>query len=392
MKVCPVCGRLYGEGDFCQADGQPLDKPSRVPPRSDEEDGRVGQLMLERYLVFRVVADGGMGRVYEALDQQAQRQVALKVLHTDVARDSVSVERFKREYEVSRQLPHDHIVEVLDFKATKDATYVLVMEFLGGETLRATLKRERALAPGRAIRLVSQLALALDPAHDLGLVHRDLKPDNVFLCQTVDGDVVKVLDFGSVKQRGADKQLTIMGTTIGSPFYMSPEQAQGLSTLDRRADVWAVNALMYEVLTAALPFTAPTAPAILLQILSGVPKPPSQVASTLPLALDAVMSRAFDKDPQLRTGTVGDLADELGQAFGLQGTHADWARATEAELEARVCPPDTGARADVAESFFVGRSGALSPAARKSRSMLGWALLGLLLAVTVVLGYLVSGR
>src|SRR5688572_1741618 len=144
MRACPVCGRLYPEADFCQADGQRLGTLSQSPPRTDESDPRVGQLLLDRYLVFRVVADGGMGRVYEALDQQAQRQVALKVLHAEVGQDDVSVERFKREYEVSSQLSHAHIVEVLDFKAARDSSYVLVMEFLAGETLRAALKRLRS--------------------------------------------------------------------------------------------------------------------------------------------------------------------------------------------------------------------------------------------------------
>jgi serine/threonine-protein kinase len=388
MKVCAACGRLYAEGEFCQADGRPLEKPSRVPPRSDEDDGRVGQLLLDRYLVFRVVADGGMGRVYEALDQQGQRQVALKLLHADVARDEVSVERFKREYDVSRQLPHEHIVEVLDFQPTRDGSYALVMEFLGGETLRATLKRERVLTPGRAIRLVSQLALALDPAHERGLVHRDLKPENVFLCQTVDGDVVKVLDFGSVKQKDAEKQLTVMGATIGSPFYMSPEQAQGLLTLDRRADVWAVTAVMYEVLTGSLPFSGPNAPAILLQILSHEPTGPSRLVSGLPEALDRAMSSGFHKDCERRTPTVGELADQLGRAFGLAGGHADWARLGEAELDTLVASKRAAALATQ------GAQALTSDPARHEGRRSGWSLwlVSILLAGAVLGGYVLLTR
>src|SRR5690606_9243968 len=127
---CRVCGRLFSdEAAFCQADGQELSRVSQTPGAGDPNDPRVGQLLCDRYLVYRVVADGAMGRVYEALDQKQERHVALKILHEDVARDEVSVERFKREYEVSRQLPHQHIVEVTDFQPTDDS-YVLVMEFL----------------------------------------------------------------------------------------------------------------------------------------------------------------------------------------------------------------------------------------------------------------------
>jgi serine/threonine-protein kinase len=219
-----------------------------------------------------------MGRVYEALDMQERRNVALKILHADVARDEVSVERFKREFEVSRTLPHQHIVEVLGFQPTHDGTYALIMEFLYGEELRNTLKREAVLAPARLVRMLSQAALALDAAHAMKLVHRDLKPDNLFLCQTREGDIVKVLDFGSVKDKGESaKKLTVLGTTIGSPFYMAPEQAQGLDTLDHRADVWALAAIAYECMTAHVPFAGSNGPSILLEILTKDPKPPSEV-------------------------------------------------------------------------------------------------------------------
>jgi len=239
MKACPICGRLYpDDAGFCPVDGSQLTSATQVPVLADSQDPRIGQLLCNRYQVRRVVADGGMGRVYEALDMQARRNVALKVLHPDVSRDEIAVQRFKREFEVSKMLPHDHIVEVLDFQPTTDGSFVLVMEFLYGEELRSTLKREGVISPGRMVRLLSQVAIGLDEAHARKFVHRDLKPDNLFLCQTSDGDIAKLLDFGSAKDKGESaKKLTVLGTTIGSPFYMAPEQAQGLDTLDQRADV-----------------------------------------------------------------------------------------------------------------------------------------------------------
>ncbi|HET9929117.1 MAG TPA: serine/threonine-protein kinase, partial [Polyangiaceae bacterium] len=270
MKACAQCGRLYpDDAGFCPVDGAALGRPTSVPVPVDATDKRVGQLVCQRYQIRRVVADGGMGRVYEALDLRVKRNVALKILHAEVADDEVAVERFKREFEVSKQLPHDYIVEVLDFQPTGDNTYALAMEYLYGEELRATLKREVVISPARLVRMLSQIAIGLDEAHARQFVHRDLKPDNLFLGQTSDGDIVKILDFGSVKDKGESaKKLTVLGTTIGSPFYMAPEQAQGLDTLDHRADVWALAAITYECATGQVPFQGNNGPSILLEILT----------------------------------------------------------------------------------------------------------------------------
>jgi serine/threonine-protein kinase len=294
---------------------------------------------MGRYLVYRVVADGGMGRVYEALDKALNRHVAVKILHPDVARDDVSMQRFKREYEVSKALPHEHIIEVVDFQATDDGSFALVLEFLVGEELRATLKREKVISPARAIRMLSQVAMGLDLAHSRKLIHRDLKPDNIFLCQTVSGDLSKVLDFGSVKDKNQTaKQLTVMGTTIGSPYYMAPEQAQALETLDQRADVWSLAAIFYEVVAGVVPFKGVNGPSILLEILTKEPLPISEAARgrvyPVPASLDRVLERALTKLASLRTNSAGEFADEVGAAYGLGGDHREWALIDEAQLGA----------------------------------------------------------
>jgi serine/threonine protein kinase len=338
VRACRICGRLYpDDASFCPVDGQGLYSATQVPVEGVDSAGRVGRVLCERYQVRRVVADGGMGRVYEALDLVEQRNVALKVLHPEVAKDEVAVERFKREFEVSNELSSVHIIDVLAFKPTDDGTYALVMEFLYGEELRATLKREGQLAPERLVRMLSQVALALDEAHAKKLVHRDLKPENLFLCQTSGGDMVKVLDFGSVRDNTNNaKKLTVMGTTIGSPYYMPPEQAQGLDTLDGRADVWALGAIAYECLTGQVPFKGVNGPSILLEILTKEPLPPSQVSSAapadIPRGIDEALLRALKKVVGLRTASVGQLADELGRGYGLEGNHHGWAETTESEL------------------------------------------------------------
>src|SRR5579871_3627044 len=278
MKSCPLCQRTFpNDAGFCPADGTPLSLASLAPVAPSADDARIGARLCGRYEIRRVVADGGMGRVYEGIDKQNDTRVAVKVLHDEVAKDEVSLERFKREYEISALLPHEHIVKVLDFQRDLvSKTWFLVMEFLDGEELRYVLKREKVLPPERLVRMLSQVAIGLDEAHARQFIHRDLKPDNLFLCGTREGDNTKILDFGSVKDKSSQgKKLTVLGTTIGSPYYMSPEQAQGLDTLDARADVFALGALTYECVCGTVPFAGTNGPSILLAIMTKDPEPPS---------------------------------------------------------------------------------------------------------------------
>ena len=344
MKSCPSCRRLFpDEAGFCPVHGLELLDAVDVEPEPDPAEPLIGRHLLDRFQVRRVVAEGGMGRVYEALDLRDGKKVALKILHRHVARDRVAIERFKREYEISKSLPHEHIVEVYDFLKLQGETYVLVMDFLEGEELRSLLRRESTMRPARLVRVLSQIAIGLDEAHRRQFIHRDIKPDNVFLCGTHDGDIVKLLDFGSVKDNsdGAEK-LTVVGTTVGSPFYMSPEQAQGLDSLDLRTDVWAVAAIGYEALTGKVPFRGRNGPSILLAILTENPEPASSVAMArsvrdlVPSGVDRVFAEALAKDQNNRTASVGLLADRFGLAYGLEGTHKDWAYMSERVLEQKV--------------------------------------------------------
>lgn len=365
------------DAGFCPADGSALQFASMVPVRSDHDDPRLGTKLCDRYEIRRVVADGGMGRVYEGIDKQTQTRIALKLLHDDVAKDEVSLERFKREYEISSQLPHDHIVKVLDFQRDPTGVWLLAMEFLDGEELRFVLKREKTIPPERVVRMLAQVAIGLDEAHARQLVHRDLKPDNLFLCGTREGDNVKILDFGSVKDKNKDaKKLTVLGTTIGSPYYMAPEQAQGLDTLDARADVFALAAITYECITGTVPFTGNNGPSILLSILTKDPDPPSAksagVKYPIPLAMDDVMELALAKNPNIRTRSVGELATSVGRAYGLEGDHHAWARMPQAELArliaealARTPAPEPAAPLEAAADPFA------APAAATTNPMIG---------------------
>jgi len=336
MRVFP------DDAGFCPVDGTSLQHASMVPIANPENDARLGTRLCNRYELRRVVADGGMGRVYEGIDKQNQTKVAVKVLHDDVSKDDVSLERFKREYEISSQLPHDYIVKVMDFQRDEvSGVWLLVMEFLDGEELRFILKREKSLEPARLVRMLAQTAIGLDEAHNRQFVHRDLKPDNLFLCGTREGDNLKILDFGSVKDKNKDaKKLTVLGTTIGSPYYMAPEQAQGLETLDARADVFALAAITYECITGTVPFTGNNGPSILLAILTKDPEPVSAKREgakyPIPKALDDVLEEALAKNPNIRTKSVGDFATQVGHAYGLAGEHKGWAKVPLADLSREI--------------------------------------------------------
>jgi tRNA A-37 threonylcarbamoyl transferase component Bud32 len=375
MKSCPVCQRSFpNDAGFCPVDGTALTAASMAPIAPDADDARIGARLCGRFEIRRVVADGGMGRVYEGIDKHSDSRIAVKVLHEDVANDGVALERFKREYEISALLPHDHIVQVLDFQRDPvSQTWILVMEFLDGEELRYVLKREKVLPPERIVRMVSQVAIGLDEAHARNFIHRDLKPDNIFLCGTREGDTVKLLDFGSVKdQSGSRKKLTVLGTTIGSPYYMAPEQAQGLESIDRRADVFALAAVAYECITGEVPFTGNNGPSILLAILTKDPVAPTIKGAggkyPVPPAMDEVMEEALAKNPNIRTKSMGALAEAIGRAYGLSGDHLLWAKTPQAELarqiaEAmpRVMAPRIAAVAVAADPFAAPPPGAAPP-------------------------------
>ena len=344
MKSCPVCQRSFpNDAGFCPADGTALTAASMAPVAPSADDPRLGTRLGGRYEIRRVVADGGMGRVYEGIDKQTDSRVAVKLLHEDVSRDEIALERFKREYEISALLPHEHIVQVLDFQRDiVSSTWLLAMEFLDGEELRYVLKREKVLPPERIVRMLSQVAIGLDEAHNRNFIHRDLKPDNLFLCGTREGDNVKLLDFGSVKDQsgGNRKKLTVLGTTIGSPYYMSPEQAQGLESIDARADVFALAAVIYECVTGEVPFTGNNGPSILLAIMTKDPVPPSVKAAgakyPVPPGLDDVLESALAKNASIRTKTVGEFADAVGRAYGLTGDHRLWATTPQQELARQI--------------------------------------------------------
>jgi len=278
-----------------------------------------------------------MGRVYEGRHPETKARVAIKVLHPDVSKDAVAVERFKREYETAAEFDHAHIVKVLEFGETGDGSWFLTMEYLVGEELGELLRREGAIVRERVVRIVTQMALALDYAHSFGVIHRDLKPDNVFLCQSADGDVVRLLDFGSVKlQMEMGPKLTAFGTTLGSPYYMSPEQAMGKQDVDQRTDIFAVAAILFEMCTGKIAFEGSTVAEILMKIVNGTPPLASQTRPGVPAGLDDVIQRGLQKEKTQRFDSCERLASAALLAYGVQGSVEEIAATPAAALAERL--------------------------------------------------------
>jgi serine/threonine protein kinase len=239
--------------------------------------------------------------------------VAIKILNPDAGDDDALPERFKQEAEVAATIRHPNIVEVNDFGHTADGLLYMVMEYVAGASLREVIADEKRLPPERVVRLGSQICSAIAVVHAAGIVHRDLKPENVIV-ETIDGrETARVLDFGIAKM--LDRVgLTRMGFVLGTPEYMSPEQASA-QPLDRRSDLYSLGIILYELLSGQVPFSGPKLRQILIRHAIEPPRPIAELRPDVPEALARVCMRALEKSPAGRQQTAAELAAELGAAI-----------------------------------------------------------------------------
>ncbi|MBX7195316.1 MAG: protein kinase [Sandaracinaceae bacterium] len=284
---------------------------------------------LAQYKIVGLLGEGGMGAVYEALDESLDRHVAIKTLLSEVAQDPESRKRFFREGKAAAKLRHPHVVEVYGVGIEDEIPY-LVMELLDGESLAALLDREKKLRPERVIDILVPVMSALVVAHQEGVIHRDLKPDNIFLQKTRAKTVVpKLLDFGISKVTGAhNSRITHTSALMGTPYYMAPEQARGAKEVDPKIDQWAMGVILYESLAGERPIQGETVLEILHRIATMPLKPLEVAAPELSPELAAVIMRALDRDPQRRWPSIAALGHEL-LAFASPGTRATWMAAFE---------------------------------------------------------------
>ncbi|HEU0030430.1 MAG TPA: serine/threonine-protein kinase [Kofleriaceae bacterium] len=274
-----------------------------------------GRTLRDTYLLGPLLGTGGMGEVYSATHLRTRRAVAVKLLHTHLVEDPRVLSRFRREAEITGKLGSDNIVHVIDVDED-DGQPFLVLELLEGESLAARIKRQGMLPVGEIASIVEPIASALDLAHRAGVVHRDLKPENVFLCPRPDGGTtVKLLDFGVSKMGGTATAITRDVSVIGTPDYMSPEQAGGdTDDVAAASDLFSLGSVIYTMLTAQRPFVAESVPAVLRKILDEEPLPILDLDPDVPRDVVHVVAIAMAKRPADRYATAAELARDLRAA------------------------------------------------------------------------------
>jgi serine/threonine-protein kinase len=333
-KHCTRCGGEFpDEALFCPMCGE-------AQARS-VDDPLLGKVLAERYLLQARMGQGASGTVYRAEHVTLRRKAAVKILHHQLSTDDAAIERFRREATTVTAIENEHILEVLDFGRAEDGRLYFAMELLDGETLAAVLQRDGRLPVARAVEILAQVGEALMEAHGMGYVHRDLRPRNIFLTRKHGrDDFVKLLDFGLAKLIHPDGEAhqTTLGMTFGDPRYMSPEQARGVA-VDRRADIYSLGIIGYEMMTGEPPFSGGPPFQLLTRQIEEAPRTPSTVQPGLPPYVDQVLLTALAKKPEERFVTVLRMIEALRE-----GAAASAAQTPRPGPRATPWPPQPGLR------------------------------------------------
>jgi len=338
MQTCPHCDQQHGTNVlFCPSTGHAI-SVSRI---------QEGEIVEGKYQIIRRIASGGMGAIYEVQHLRIGKHFAMKLLLPELADNLEITQRFEREAKAASAIGHPNIIEITDMGTTEQGLQFIVMELLSGEDVSALIEREAPLAPDRAIEIMSQVLLALEAAHGVGIVHRDMKPENVYLSASPTGEeMVKLLDFGISKISGTDEaklRLTSTGLILGTPFYMSPEQAKGLRDIDHRSDLYAAGVILFELITGVRPYEADNLNSLLYQILAGEIRRPSELVPDIPPALENTILKAlatdvderFQSGSEFREALLGHAVTDrpsggalVRSASGLKARPQDWTAPT----------------------------------------------------------------
>jgi serine/threonine protein kinase len=279
-----------------------------------------GDLLAGKYRIERRLGEGGMGVVFKATHVTLEKPRAIKVLHAEIAADAEAVRRFLREARATSELSSRHVACVHDVDRLPSGQPYLVMEYLDGADLASILAAHGPLPAAEAARYVREACDALAEAHARGLVHRDVKPANLFLARREGGlPAIKVLDFGIAKAAAPSAgAATAAGAFLGTLKYAAPEQIECSASVDARADLWALGVVLYELCTGALPFDSPSAVRLIALITESAPTPPSERVEGLPAGLDAILLRCLEKDRERRFASAAELAEAL-RSFASEG-------------------------------------------------------------------------
>jgi serine/threonine-protein kinase len=314
MKACPKCGTEYPDTTtLCPADGVALEKT---------DDSLLGQTLAAKYRIEERLSTGGMGTVYRGTHVLMDKTVAIKVLRPSLAADEKIVARFSREARAASRISHPHALSVTDFGEAENGVVFLVMEYLKGRTLKEIIRQEGPMPLPRAVELLRQVGGALDAAHAEGVVHRDLKSDNIMLLSSSGTDYAKVLDFGIAKIQEPEGEynpgLTAPDLVIGTPQYMSPEQCSQSPDIDARSDIYSLGVILYEILVGHVPFVGGSPTVIMLKHLQEPAPSVLDERDDIPVAVGRVVTRALEKRPQDRYQTVNELVEDFTIAAGME--------------------------------------------------------------------------
>jgi serine/threonine protein kinase len=289
--------------------------PQPTPPRG---------LVAGKYEVIRLIGRGGMGSVWEGRHVTLGTRVAIKFIDPEYAESKEARSRFDTEARAAAALQSKHAIQIHDHGVTDDERPYMVMELLTGEPLDDRIERMVRISLPETARILGQVCRALQRAHEAGIIHRDLKPENIFLVRSPDDDdeIAKVLDFGiaKIKQLPGEQGLTSStktGAVLGTPYYMAPEQARGLRSIDYRADLWSLGVIAYKCVTGILPFEGESVGDLLVKICTAPAPVPSMTIPGLPVAFDAWFARTMEREPAARFKSATELADALAVAAGL---------------------------------------------------------------------------
>jgi len=288
-----------------------------MPVTTEFQNSFNGRIIAETYKIIRQIGAGGMGSIFEAEHMRMGRKFALKLLDPAFAENEEVFQRFKREAEIAGQLGHPNIVDVVDFDRTEEGVPYIVMEKLEGEDLADWIANRGAFTFQTAYHVIAEIVDALEAAHAAGIVHRDLKPQNIFLCRHGRrNDFVKLLDFGISKMKQSGSIVTRTNAVMGTPYYMSPEQAEGKNKeIDTRTDIFALGAIIYEMLTGRLAFYAPSVPTAMFKVCYEEPEPITNVVLNLPEGLPDVLAKALAKNKNDRYASARALGDDMERIF-----------------------------------------------------------------------------